>query len=201
MAYANKHIVNSNGKGENAFSDTWHALRRTADGKLYCQLRDKNVGTFDNGQGTLANDDDYVTEDLQFVSGISETVSGANGSETSFTTTTNFGVDEDRLHITIDTAVQNHLIDYTISGTTLTFTVAPHNGASILIRLKNKRYFNQVGDTFQQYRFQNGNAYYKIDDNGKLNRIENKRYTLTEVVDDYDSYDGSAIVNSTTYSV
>jgi len=70
-----------------------------------------------------------------------------------------------------------------------------------LIRLKNKRYFNQSGDTFQQYRFQNGKAYYELDNNGKLNRIENRRHTLTEIVDDYDSYDGSAIVNSTTYSV
>ena len=44
----NNHVVNTNGRGSNAYSDTFHGLRRTVDGKLYYTLRDKNVGTFSN---------------------------------------------------------------------------------------------------------------------------------------------------------
>jgi hypothetical protein len=68
----NTYLVNSNGKGANAFSETFHGLRRTAEGLLYYNLRDKNVGTFSNDGGTtqIANDDDYVTvvEESTFVS-------------------------------------------------------------------------------------------------------------------------------------
>ena len=34
----NNHIVNSTGRGGNAFSNTFHGLRRTQDGKLYYTL-------------------------------------------------------------------------------------------------------------------------------------------------------------------
>ncbi len=44
----NNHIVNTGGHGNNMFSQTFHGLKRTTDGKLYYTLRDKNVGTFSN---------------------------------------------------------------------------------------------------------------------------------------------------------
>ena len=63
----NNHVVNTNGRGANAFSNTFHGLRRTTDGKLYYTLRDKNVGTFSNDGGTtqLTSDADYVAVEEQ----------------------------------------------------------------------------------------------------------------------------------------
>ena len=60
MGTLNTYIINTNGKGANAFSESFHGLRRTAEGLLYYNLRDKNVGTFSNDGGTnlIANDDD-----------------------------------------------------------------------------------------------------------------------------------------------
>ena len=37
----NNHVVNSGGRGNNMFSETFHGLRRTTDGKLYYTLREK----------------------------------------------------------------------------------------------------------------------------------------------------------------
>ena len=76
MATGTNHIVNSSGKGANAFSKSFHGLRRTTDGKLYYTLRDKNVGTFSNDGGTteLSSDADFVAVVEEFISG-SETIS------------------------------------------------------------------------------------------------------------------------------
>ena len=74
----NNHVVNTNGRGNNRFSDTFHGLRRTQDGKLYYTLRDKNIGTFSNDGGTteLSSDADYVTVEEQYISGKNQTFSG-----------------------------------------------------------------------------------------------------------------------------
>ena len=48
----NNHVVNTGGRGNNMFSETFHGLRRTQDGKLYYTLRDSNVGTFSNDGGS-----------------------------------------------------------------------------------------------------------------------------------------------------
>ena len=42
MGIVNKHIVNSNGRGQDKNRETWHALRRTTQGALWYQKRDKN---------------------------------------------------------------------------------------------------------------------------------------------------------------
>ena len=85
----NNHVVNTGGRGNNRFSETFHGLRRTADGKLYYTLRDKNVGTFSNDGGTtqLTNDADYVAVIEEYISGVDETFAG-DGSDTTFTLST-----------------------------------------------------------------------------------------------------------------
>ena len=82
----NNHIVNTAGHGNNMFSETFHGLRRTTDGKLYYTLRDKNVGTFSNDGGTteLTSDADYVAVEEQYISGKDQTFSG-DASTTTFT--------------------------------------------------------------------------------------------------------------------
>src|SRR5210317_144279 len=207
MGTLNTYLVNTNGKGANAFSETFHGLRRTAEGLLYYNLRDKNVGTFSNDGGTthIANDDDYVTVVEEYISGKDQTFSG-DGSDTTFTLS-DTGREADQIAVFIDRNRQTATTDYSVSGTTLTFVRAPHNNAEIFVRVIKKEYKNESTDTFQQYRFENGKAYYKLDSNGRLNRIENKRMIKDtanfpyEVEDNFSTIESSYSVNSTTYSV
>jgi hypothetical protein len=210
MATANKHIVNTIGKGANAYSETFHALRRTTQGLLYYNLRDKNVGTFSNDGGTtqIVNDDDYVSIVEEYISGADDTFTGDN-SDTTFTLGESYPSDgADRLAVFIDRNRQTATTDYSVSGTTLTFVRAPHNNAEIFVRHIKKEYKNESTDTFQQYRFENGRAYYKLNTDGKLVKVENKRMINTdttnfpyEVQDDFSTIESSYPVNSTTYSV
>ena len=207
MGTLNTYLVNTNGKGANTYSETFHGLRRTAEGLLYYNLRDKNVGTFSNDGGTtqIANDDDYVTVVEEYISGKDQTFSG-DGSDTTFTLS-DTGREADQIAVFIDRNRQTATIDYSVSGTTLTFVRAPHNNAEIFVRVIKKEYKNETTDTFQQYRFENGKAYYKLDSDGKLVRIENKRMindTVNfpyEVEDNFSTIESSYSVNSTTYSV
>ena len=204
----NNHVVNTGGRGNNMFSETFHGLRRTQDGKLYYTLRDKNVGTFSNDGGTteLSSDADYVAVVEEFISGVDETFSG-DGSDTTFTLATT-GYLADRLAVFVDRTRLTADTDYTVSGTTLTFTLAPHNGANIFVRKIKKEYKNETSDTYQQYKFENGRNYYKLNSDGKLVKVENKKMPVDEVNfpddvtdGDFASYNGSSIVNATTWSV
>ena len=204
----NNHIVNTNGRGANAFSNTFHGLRRTVDGKLYYTLRDKNVGTFSNDGGTtnLTNDDDFVAVVEQYISGKDQTFAG-DGSDTTFTIS-DTGREADQIAVFVDRNRMTATTDYTLSGTTLTFTRAPHNAAEIFVRVIDKEYKNESSNTYQQYKFENGRNYYKLNSDGKLVKVENKKMPVDEVNfpddvtnGDFASYNGSSIVNATTWSV
>jgi len=206
----NNHVVNTNGRGSNAYSNTFHGLRRTQDGKLYYTLRDKNVGTFSNDGGTtqISSDDDYVAVVEEYISGADDTFTG-DGSDTTFTLGESYPSDgADRLVVFVDRARQTATTDYSVSGTTLTFTRAPHNNAEIFVKHIKKEYKNESSDTYQQYKFESGRNYYKLNSDGKLVKVENKKMPVDEVNfpddvadGDFASYNGSAIVNSTTWSV
>ena len=202
MSIVNKHIVNSVGRGQDKNRETWHALRRTTQGALWYQKRDKNVGTFSNDGGTnqLANDDDYVAAVETYITAETQYLSG-NGSQTAFTLARSYGTGmSDRLVIVVDGFRQVVTTDYTVSGTTLTFVTAPINGATIVVKRIKKEYKNDSNDTFQQYRFEVGDAYYRLDSNGKLKKIENKRAALTAVSDNFSTFENLYPVNSTTYN-
>src|SRR5210317_48956 len=205
----NNHVVNTGGSGNNRFSETFHGLRRTQDGKLYYTLRDKNVGTFSNDGGSteLSSDADYVAVVEEYISGSDDTFTG-DGSDTTFTLGESYPSDgADRLAVFVDRNRQTATTDYSVSGTTLTFTRAPHNNAEIFVRHIKKEYKNEASDTYQQYKFENGRNYYKLNSDGKLVRVENKKMPVDEVnfPDDvlesnFGAYDGDAIVNPTTWS-
>ena len=204
----NNHVVNTNGRGANAFSNSFHGLRRTQDGKLYYTLRDSNVGTFSNDGGTteLNSDDDYVAVVEQYISGKDQTFSG-DGSDTTFTLS-DTGREADQIAVFVDRNRQTATTDYTVSGTTLTFTRAPHNNAEIFVRVIDKEYKNETTDTYQQYKFEDGRNHYKLNSDGKLVRVTNRKMPIDEtnfpddVLDsDFGNYNGSSIVNSTTWSV
>ena len=204
----NNHVVNTGGRGNNMFSETFHGLRRTQDGKLYYTLRDKNVGTFSNDGGTteLTTDADYVAVEEEYISGKDQTFAG-DGSDKTFTLTDN-GREADQIAVFVDRVRMTATTDYTLSGTTLTFVRAPHNAAEIFVRVIKKEYKNESTDTYQQYKFESGRNHYKLNSDGKLVRIENKKMPVDEVnfPDDvldseFAAYDGAAIVNSTSWSV
>ena len=206
----NNQVVNTNGRGSNAYSNTFHGLRRTVDGKLYYTLRDKNVGTFSNDGGTteLSSDADYVTAVEEYISGSDDTFAG-DGSDTTFTLGESYSSDgANRLAVFVDRNRQTATTDYSVSGTTLTFVRAPHNNAEIFVRHIKKEYKNETSDTYQQYKFENGRNHYKLNSDGKLVKVENRKMPIDEtnfpddVLDsEFDNYNGSAIVNSTTWSV
>ena len=204
----NNHVVNSGGRGNNMFSESFHGLRRTQDGKLYYTLRDKNVGTFSNDGGTteLTTDADYVAVVEEYISGKDQTFAG-DGSDKTFTLS-DTGREADQIAVFVDRARMTATTDYTVSGTTLTFVRAPHNAAEIFVRVIKKEYKNESTDTYQQYKFESGRNHYKLNSDGKLVRIENKKMPVDEVnfPDDvldseFAAYDGAAIVNSTSWSV
>jgi hypothetical protein len=204
MAILNKHIVNTIGRGQFKNSETFHAIRRTTDGNLWYQKRDKNKkdsnnSWFDNNQGQLANDDNYVEAVISTISGVSDTFTG-NGSTTNFTLSIgNHNTFSDRLYVTIDSNVLTAVSDYTVSGNTLTLNKAPHNGAVILVEKINKKYNNNVDDLFQQYRFETGDAFYFINSDGYLIRRENYKPTIPQSNNTFSTYDGDSIINPTTY--
>ena len=204
----NNHVVNTGGRGNNMFSETFHGLRRTQDGKLYYTLRDKNVGTFSNDGGTteLSSDADYVAVVEQYIAGKNQTFSG-DGSDTTFTLS-DTGREADQLAVFVDRVRMTATTDYTLSGTTLTFVRAPHNAAEIYVQVIDKEYKNESTDTYQQYKFESGRNHYKLNSDGQLVRVENKKMPIDEtnfpddVLDsEFGNYNGSAIVNSTTWSV
>ena len=204
----NNHIVNTAGHGNNMFSKTFHGLRRTTDGKLYYTLRDKNVGTFSNDGGTteLSSDADFVAVVEQYISGKNQTFAG-DGSDTTFTLS-DTGREADQLAVFVDRVRMTATTDYTVSGTTLTFVRTPHNAAEIYVQVIDKEYKNESTDTFQQYKFENGRNHYKLNSDGQLVRVTNRKMPIDEtnfpddVLDsEFAAYDGAAIVNSTTWSV
>jgi|TARA_Y100000034_G_scaffold96786_1_gene117950 hypothetical protein len=202
----NNHIINSTGRGVNAFSNTFHGLRRTQDGKLYYTLRDTNVGTFSNDGDTteLSSDADFLEVEESFISGQDETFTG-NGSLAARTLAVSpqFG---DRIAVFVDRKRLKETTDYTLSGTTLTFTRAPHDNAEIFVRKIDKTYKNDNNNTYQQYKFERGRNHYKLNSDGKFLKTENRKMPIDEanfpddVLDsEFAAYDGNAIVNSTTY--
>ena len=204
----NNHVVNTNGRGNNRFSETFHGLRRTQDGKLYYTLRDKNVGTFSNDGGTteLSSDADYVSVEEQYISGKNQTFAG-DGSDTTFTIS-DTGREADQLAVFVDRVRMTATTDYTLSGTTLTFVRAPHNAAEIYVQVIDKEYKNESTDTYQQYKFESGRNHYKLNSDGQLVRVENRKMPIDEtnfpddVLDsEFGNYNGNSIVNSTTWSV
>jgi len=208
MATGTNHIVNTSGKGANAFSKSFHGLRRTTDGKLYYTLRDANVGTFSNdgGSNELTSDADFVAVVEQYISGKDQTFAG-DGSDTTFTLS-DTGREADQIAVFVDRNRQTATTDYTVSGTTLTFTRAPHNNAEIFVRVIDKEYKNETTDTYQQYKFEDGRNHYKLNSDGKLVRVTNRKMPIDEtnfpddVLDsEFAAYDGAAIVNSTSWSV
>jgi len=180
----------------------FHALRRTTEGLLYYTKIDKdNTDTIDlsNGQPseTIQNptsgsgvDFDETLNDVQYFSG--------DGSDTTFDMTTPV-IDADRIRVYVNNILLKENVDFTYSSPTITFMIAPANGAQIAIGKINKKNKNNTTDKYWQYLFEEGDATYYIDSDGYLIKRENRAYNQTATTDDPTTVESSYSVASTSY--
>ena len=182
------------------------ALRRTSDGMLYLTEIDRQNSTdeiqvskyFEEGKSDLVPKDgsDYVEERLETFN--DETFTG-DGSTKVFNLSTS-GLTINGIVVYVDGTLKTAFTDYTLSGTTLTMTLAPTNGKSIVVAQINKRYYNNNSDKYQQFTY-DFDATYLINSSGELVKRENKSVSRSQLSsDDFDTFESTtASVNSTTY--
>ena len=184
--------------------ETFHGLRRTTEGLLYYTKLNKDTTTtidLSNGQpgdtqlptsGAYV-DADEVFSSVQYFTG--------NGSQLTYTLSPSV-LDGTRIKVYVNNIEQTFLTTYTYTSPTLTFIVAPFNNAQIAVGIKDKEYKNNTSDLYQQYIFEDGEATYFIDDNGYFVKRENLNKVLTPLVsDDFNTFESTATVNATTYSI
>ena len=185
----------------------FNGLRRTKEGMLYLTTVNPNEGgtvgfsTFEEeGKSDIVPKDgtDYVEERLEFFN-CHEFI--GDGSTTTFTLNVNMGTFGHRLYVSIDDVRKDGNVDYTVSGTILTFTFAPLSGKAIQIAQLNKRYLNNDSDAYQQFIFdKNTTTTYLINSIGELVKRVNQAANQDPTSDDFLSFESTtASVNSTTY--
>jgi hypothetical protein len=184
--------------------ETFHGLRRTTEGLLYYTKLNKDTTTtidLSNGQPgdtQLPTSGSYVDADetlssVQYFTG--------NGSTLTYTLVPPV-LDGTRIKVYVNNVEQTFLTSYTYTSPTLTFIVAPFNNAQIAVGIKDKEYKNNTSDLYQQYIFEDGEATYFIDSDGYLVKRENLNKVLTPLVsDDFNTFESTATVNATTYSI
>jgi hypothetical protein len=103
--------------------------------------------------------------------------------------------------VAIDDVIKDGNIDYTVSGTIVTFTFPPLSGKCIQIAQLNKRYLNNDSDAYQQFIFDaNTTTTYLINSSGELVKRVNQGANQDPTSDDFLSFESTtASVNSTTY--
>ena len=184
--------------------ETFHGLRRTTEGLLYyTKLNKDSTTTIDLSNGQPGDtqlptsgayvDADEVFSSVQYFTG--------NGSQLTYTLSPPV-LDGTRIKVYVNNIEQTFLTTYIYTSPTLTFIVAPFNNAQIAVGIKEKEYKNNTSDLYQQYIFEDGEATYFIDDNGYFVKRENLNKVLTPLVsDDFNTFESTATVNATTYSI
>ena len=184
--------------------ETFHGLRRTTEGLLYyTKLNKDSATTIDLSDGQpgdtqLPTSGSYVDADetlssVQYFTG--------NGSQLTYTLSPPV-LDGTRIKVYVNNIEQTFLTTYTYTSPTLTFIVAPFNNAQIAVGIKDKEYKNNTSDLYQQYIFEDGEATYYVDSDGYLIKRENLNKALTPLVsDDFNTFESTATVNATTYSI
>ena len=184
--------------------ETFHGLRRTTEGLLYYTKLNKDSTTsidLSNGQpgdtqlptsGSYVDADETLTS-VQYFTG--------NGSTLTYTLVPPV-LDGTRIKVYVNNIEQTFLTTYTYTSPTLTFIVAPFNNAQIAVGIKDKEYKNNTSDLYQQYIFEDGDATYYIDSDGYLIKRENLNKALSSLFsDDFNTFESTATVNATTYSI
>tara|TARA_X000001036_G_scaffold336098_1_gene315005 strand:+ start:192 stop:800 length:609 start_codon:yes stop_codon:yes gene_type:complete len=179
----------------------FHALRRTTEGLLYYTKVDKDsTDTIDLSNGSpdpliqLPTSGSYVEANEGY---IDTQLFAGDGSDTTFDLTVPVP-DATRIRVYVNQVLQKETIDFTYSSPTITFNIAPANGAQIAVGKINKGYKNNTSDKYQQYLFEDGDATYFIDSDGYLIKRENKSYGQTAITDDFTTAEGSTYSTAST---
>ena len=184
----------------------FNGIRRTPEGMLYLTSIDPNVDNdsiqysnfFEEGKSDLVPKDgsNYTEERLEIFN-----IQYFTGDGSTLTFTLNAtGMTADGIAVYIDNVRKTAFADYTVSGTTLSFVLKPTSGSSITVGQINKRYKNNDSDRYQQFTFDsNTTATYVINSSGDLVRRVNHEGGQTSTTDDFDTFESSASVNTTTY--
>jgi len=194
-------------KNVNNEQSKFNGIRRTPDGMLYLTSIDPNVDNdsiqysdyFESGKSDLVPKDgsDYIDERLELIN--VQYFTGDN-STTTFTLNST-GLTADQIVVFKDGTRIDAFSDYTLSGTSLSFTIKPINNSVITVGQINKRYKNNDSDRYQQFTFDpNTTATYVINSSGDLVRRVNTEGGQTSTTDDFDTFESStASVANTTY--
>jgi len=183
----------------------FNGLRRTTEGMLYLTTVDRETSTdeitvskyYEEGKSDLVPKDEtnYTDEREEYFN--TQTFAG-DGSDKTFTLNAS-DMNVYNLAVWVNDIEKKPGVDFTVSGTTLTFVIAPANGTPIAVAQINKRYFNNNSDKYQQFTFDN-DASYLINSSGELVKRENKSISRTALgSDDYETFETTATVASTTY--
>jgi len=193
-------------KNTNNEQTKFNGIRRTPEGMLYLTSIDPNVDNesiqysnfFEEGKSDSVPKDgtDYTEERLELFN-----VQYFTGDGSTLTFTLNAtGMTADGIAVFVDNVRKTAFADYSLTGTTLTFVLKPTNNGSITVGQINKRYKNNDSDRYQQFTFdQNTTATYLINSSGDLVRRVNQEGGQTSITDDFDTFESSASVNTTTY--
>ena len=182
--------------------ETFHALRRSTDGILYYTKIDKdNTDTIDLSNGSpdpliqLPTSGSNVEAKEGY---IGTQLFAGDGSDTTFDLTVPVP-DATRIRVYVNQVLQKETIDFTYSSPTITFNIAPANGAQIAVGRINKGYKNNTSDLYQQYFFEDGDATFFVDSDGYLIKRENRAYNQTATTDDPTTIESSYSAASTSY--
>jgi len=182
--------------------ETFHALRRSTEGLLYYTKIDKdNTDTIDLSNG---NPDPLIQlptsgSNVEAKEGYIDTqLFAGDGSDKTFDLTVPVP-DATRIRVYVNQVLQKETIDFTYSSPTITFNIAPANGAQIAVGRINKGYKNNTSDLYQQYFFEEGDATFFVDSDGYLIKRENRAYNQTATTDDPTTIESSYSAASTSY--
>ena len=172
--------------------ESFHALRRTTEGLLYYTKVDKDsTETLDFEGGTptdltgakqISRQAEY-TEDDPFVQAGETQYETGDGSTLTFTMSEPV-LDDTRVCVYLDGVKQILGEQFTYSTPTVTFIAKPKSGAQIAICKVDKKYKNNTNDFYHQFRMENGDATYYIDDNGYFIKRENRSRGATALTSD-----------------
>ena len=200
MGISIKHNINPQ-------EQVFNGLRRTQEGMLYLTSVNPNEsGEIQFSTYVEEGKSDNVPKDgTDYVAERDEVFNCQNfvgdGSTATFTLNANMGTLGSRLYVVCNSVRKDSNLDYTVSGTTLTFNSPPLDGWAIMVAQLKKRYYNNDSDTFQQFVFDvNTTTTYLINSSGELVKRVNHTASQDPTSDDFLSFESTtASVNSSTY--
>jgi len=189
-------------------SESFHALRRTVEGTVYYTKVNKDSTDsidFDGGNPTDKNGNrqlptkvDYTDENIELQSGTTQYLTG-DGSTVTFNLTAPV-LDGTRIAVFLNGVKQPIDEVWTYASSVVTFKLAPFSGSQVAIGYTDKKYKNNTSDNYHQYVFEQGDATYFLDDNGYFVKRENKSRGATALTtDDFDTFEATASVQSTSW--